>query len=321
MASRLKNDSLIIDDTQENTTVITGIETTVSYSEDKIPTSKAVYSLFTSLSDSGFLVIAGNWANPQYTSSLVDYAGLIFLATLPNGNVINATVSSVSPNTWSSTVGTQTATFTCTAGGFSFTATKSASVKVKGDPVGGTIFYINTSSTNTYTFYNASGTQVSEPPTVGTDCTGWTYTKNGNSVDKFYVYEINTGLVTSKYWGYYNITTSATGNSIGAGKTNTSKVLAITDTSSYASGSIWEYIRNMRINKTNGCDDWFVGCDVEYNQLRSSGTTGAYWVNTNSIWSSHENNSSRAWGWDYTNSLWGSSSKDYRRQLVPIRAF
>ena len=73
----------------------------------------------------------GNWANPQYINFPVDYTGLIFLATLPNGNVMNATVSGVSPSTWSSTVGPQTATFTCTAEGLSFTATKSADVKFK----------------------------------------------------------------------------------------------------------------------------------------------------------------------------------------------
>ena len=56
--------------------------------------------------------------------------------------------------------------------------------------VGGTIYYINSSSTNTYTFYNASGTQVSAP-TVGTDCTGWSYFKSGTDIDKYYVYNQN----------------------------------------------------------------------------------------------------------------------------------
>ena len=322
--SKLKNGILIVNDTQE----ITGISTSLIdsgsvISDNTIPTSKAVCDILDLLSDSRPFTIVGNWANPQYTSSPVDYTGLIFLATLPNGNVINATVSSVSPSTWSSTVGTQTATFTCTAGGLSFTATKSASVvpSWNGAPVGGTIFYIDTSSINTYKFHNAQGQEVSAP-TVGTDCTNWTYEKSGSGADKFYVYESTTGLVNSKYWGYYQITTSATGNSIGAGKTNTSKVLAITDTSQYASGSIWEYIRNMRANKTNGCDDWFVGCDAEYDQLRNSGTTGASWFSSNNIWSSRESSGIYSYYWYFNRSRWDTYGKHCNRwALVPIRSF
>lgn len=317
--SKLKNGILIVNDTQE----ITGISTTLIdsgsvISDNTIPTSKAVYDILTLSSDSRPCTIIGNWANPQYVSSPVDYTGLIFLATLPNGNVINATVSSVSPSTWSSTVGTQTATFTCTAGGFSFTATKSASVKVKGDPVGGTIFYIDSGSTNTYTFYNAQGQEVSAP-SVGTDCTNWTYTKSGSSVDKFYVYESTTGAVADRNWGYYYITTSATGNSIGAGKTNTSKVLAITDTSEYASSSIWEYIRDMRVNKVNGCDDWFIGCPAEYDKLGSSGTTGASWFSSKYVWSSREHNSVQSYR--HSSAWYQSEKRQTVNVLIPIRAF
>ena len=127
--SKLKNGILIVNDTQEITGISTSlIDSDSVISDSTIPTSKAVYDILTLLSDSKSLTIVGNWANQQTASSAVDYTGLIFLATLPNGNVINATVTSVSPSTWSSTAGTQTATFTCTAGGFSFTATKSASV-------------------------------------------------------------------------------------------------------------------------------------------------------------------------------------------------
>lgn len=53
--------------------------------------------------------------------------------------------------------------------------------------VGGTIFYIDSTADGTYTFYNANGQQVQEP-TVGTDCTGWSYEVTGATKDKFYVY-------------------------------------------------------------------------------------------------------------------------------------
>lgn len=53
--------------------------------------------------------------------------------------------------------------------------------------VGGTIFYIDSTGDGNYTFYNAQGTQVAAP-TVGTDCTGWTYNVIGATKDKYYVY-------------------------------------------------------------------------------------------------------------------------------------
>ena len=127
MASSLTSTTLTINGTQP----ITGIETTLSNSNSKVPTSKAVKDFMDSVVGAGSFIMMGNWANPQYTGVTVDYTGLIFLVILPNGKVINATVSSVSPSTWSSTVGTQTATFTCTVGGLSFTATKSADVELK----------------------------------------------------------------------------------------------------------------------------------------------------------------------------------------------
>ena len=53
--------------------------------------------------------------------------------------------------------------------------------------VGGIIFYIDDTADGTYTFKNAQG-QVVSAPTVGTDCTGWTYEVTGATKDKFYVY-------------------------------------------------------------------------------------------------------------------------------------
>ena len=247
----------------------------------------------------------------------------MFTVTYSDGNSSVVTPTSLNPSTWSSTVGTQSCTFSYTESGVTVSASKSASVVSpwNGKPVGGTIFYINTSSTNTYKFHNANDEEVSAP-TVGTDCTGWTYEVTGNSVDKFYVYESTTGLVTAKFWGYRQITTSATGNSIGAGKTNTSTVLAITDTSEYYSRSMWEHIKNMRTNKTNGCDDWFIGCEAEYDLLRSSGTSGASWFSSKDIWSSHEGSSTYAYVWGYKYSRWFNYNDKYNQYgLVPLRAF
>lgn len=268
------------------------------------------------------LSIGGSWSNTQYTGQAVDYTGLSFTCTYSDGSTATVTPSSYSPTTWSSTVGTQTCTFYYTENGVTVSANKNANVAKPHNwsswkYIGGTIFYIDSTST-TYEFRNASGTAVSAP-TVGTNCADWTYRYDLDEYtkDKFYVYR---DLVTSKCWGYYNITTSATGNSIGAGKTNTSKVLAKTDTSSYASGSIWEYIRSMRTTKVNGCDDWFVGCKDEYNELKSSGIVS--WFSSHNIWSSYEQDRELAVCSSYRFKLWLTAEKTSTRlDLIPIRAF
>ena len=53
--------------------------------------------------------------------------------------------------------------------------------------VGGVIYYINSNSTNRYTFYDSNGNQVSAP-SVGSDYSNYYYYKSGNDVDKYYVY-------------------------------------------------------------------------------------------------------------------------------------
>ena len=56
--------------------------------------------------------------------------------------------------------------------------------------VGGIIYYIDSNSTNTYTFYDSNFNVVSAP-SVGSDYTNYYYIKNGTSVDKYYVYNQN----------------------------------------------------------------------------------------------------------------------------------
>lgn len=260
------------------------------------------------------LSIGGSWISTQCAGKAPTTAGLTYTVTYQDGTTASVTATLTSPSSWSSTPGTQIATFSYTEHGVAVTATRTATV-VPVYRVGGVIFYINTSVADTYTFFNASGDRVSAP-TVGTDCTNWTYAKTGTG-DRFYAYY---GFISSKQWGYYNIKTSATGNSIGAGKTNSSKILAITDTSGYYSGSIWEYIKSMRTNKTNGCDDWFVGCNAEYNELKSSGIVS--WFSSYNIWSSCEQDRELAASWSYRLKFWLTAEKTSTQfNLIPIRAF
>ena len=122
-------------------------------------------------------------------------------------------------------------------------------------------------------------------------------------------------------WGYYNITTGATANTIGSGKTNTAKVLAITDTSecNAAHGSIpsiWEWLNDVNSNAYGGCSDWFIGSIAELNALDLSGKMGLF-LDRNFWWSSFEYDSDYA----YSNDTWDTFTKDIGLGVVAFRAF
>jgi len=276
------------------------------------------------------LIIEGYWDNPQYTGGDVDTTGLTFKAVYDN-RCIQVISPVISPTSWSTVPGDQTATFSYTYNGVTKTATKTATVEQRVRPkVGGIIFYIDSTADGTYTFYNANGTQVSAP-SVGTDCTGWTYEVTGASKDKYYV--VYNELYTSKRWcpyidgAYVKVSTGYTATAIGSGKTNTAGIMAIdngkyiqADSNGYP--TVWYQIQQMRTNKVGGCDDWFVGSEYELDALRTSNAgDSATWFSGNYIWSSSEYSANRARSWYYYGSLWYSNYKDYFGCVCGVRAF
>lgn len=132
--------------------------------------------------------------------------------------------------------------------------------------VGGIIFYIDSSATGTYEFYDESGIRVPEP-SVGTDCTGWRYrvVSPGNSRDKFYVYNENaivkaggSGDYNSPYvaWTYLDEkNASYSSNSSNAGyrgrvfdsKVNTSEGIGTGRANTH---NVMSIIRNVKLNNT-----------------------------------------------------------------------
>lgn len=309
---------------------------TFSYTEagTTVTTTKTATVVAITLSS---LSVSGSWTNTQYTGQAPDITGLSFTATYNNGNTVSVSPSNitVSPSVWGSTAGTQTATFSYTSGGVTKTTTKTASVEASqpaGDrkPVGGIIFYIDSTADGTYTFYNSNGTQVSAP-TVGTDCTGWTYEVSGASKDKYYVVYDN--LYTANRWcpyidgAYVRVSTGYTATSIGSGKTNTAGIMAIDNgkyIQAYSNGNptVWYTISQMRSSKLGGCDDWFVGSEDELEQLRLSGAgNSATWFSGNSIWSSSERSDSNAWRWNCDRSSWYNSRKNDGYCVCGVRAF
>lgn len=311
---------------------------TFTYTENgtTVSTTKTATVVAVALSS---IAVSGSWSNTQYINTAVDTTGLTVTATFSNGTTSNVTSSAtVSPSTWGSTAGTQTATFSYTYNGVTKTATKTATVEQKATPptptdrksVGGIIFYIDSTANGTYTFYNAQGTQVSAP-TVGTDCTGWTYEVTGATKDKFYV--VYNELYTSKRWTYYSngayVYTSlgVTAKDIGAGKTNTATVMSA-DSGAYITSdsngypTVWYQIQQMRTNKVGGCDDWFVGSEYELDALRTSGAgNSATWFSGNFIWTSSESSADSVRAWHYGGSGWFNLYKRSSSCVCGVRAF
>ena len=75
------------------------------------------------------LSVSGDWTNTQYVSTTPDITGLIFTCTFSDGNSSTITDVTVTPTTWSSTAGIQTATFSYTSGEVTVTAIKDADVE------------------------------------------------------------------------------------------------------------------------------------------------------------------------------------------------
>lgn len=189
-------------------------------------------------------------------------------------------------------------------------------------PVGGRIFYVHEDNGAEYHFYDANNVELTTHTVEGL-ATAVTYTsdKAEGVADMFYVFDntshttgnktATNGLVSQIYWGYYDITTGATTDTIGSGKTNTSTILGITDTSEYKD-SIFKYIKACNDENLNGCNDWYISSNEEqrkFNAVKS--TVGIDWANNKQIWSSVERSSKSAYFWDCNYSTWYYSNKLY----------
>ena len=185
------------------------------------------------------------------------------------------------------------------------------SLPVSGN-VGGIIFYIDSTADGTYTFYNDLGAQVSAP-SVGTDCTGWTYVATGATKDKYYV--VYDQMYTADCWGPSSTLAGASGTAIGTGRSNTESIIG---SASDVSGSIWEKIRTMRANEAGGCVDWFAPSKDELLALVNSEIMEL----SGRIWSSSEYSENSAYEWWVMAQNWDIDQKQTGyRQVCGVRAF
>lgn len=193
--------------------------------------------------------------------------------------------------------------------------------------VGGRIFYIDPDSDETVKFYDAQGTEL-QSVAVGDTPTYYKVTSAGVSgKDKYYIYNQNTGTGA---WGYNEIATSVTSTSFGDGKTNTASILNVTDTSSYASTSLWAWLVTQNNNELGGCDDWYIGTREELKKLKSyldanaDGTTIINFFLSQDVYAAAESSSFSTTHADSyeTSGTWGYSSKTHSEYLcVAIRSF
>lgn len=143
-------------------------------------------------------------------------------------------------------------------------------------PVGGKIFYIDSTSDEVVEFYDQYG-DVIENVAVGDSPYAYKILTAGTK-DKYYVYYDS--LYTSKRWTYYEngayvYNSLGTENGIGKGKSNTTLVMSA-DSGKYVTNNsngvatCWYTIKEMRDNLVGGCDDWFLPSKAELEELRKA---------------------------------------------------
>ena len=109
-----------------------GYWTALGYEIQTSPYPEADVPVVIGLDELSSLSVSGDWTNAQIAGNAPDLTGLTFTATYDNGFTRSVSTSdiTVSPATWGSTVGTQTATFSYTEDGVTKTTTKDATVTV-----------------------------------------------------------------------------------------------------------------------------------------------------------------------------------------------
>lgn len=196
--------------------------------------------------------------------------------------------------------------------------------------VGGRIFYIDSNSTATYKFYDANMNEISNVAVGDAPMYSKKLTK-GNNKEKYYVFD-NT-LISNKSWSYYDITTGATGQNIGDGKSNTTTILSITDTTTPITPSLWEWLKNNNTTKLNNCNDWYICSQNELlalkttadslgnSMLDSLGNTVSSWFTEYGIWVSDEYAPSGATKWNHYGQGFLGTFKTNSNSVFGIRSF
>ena len=181
-----------------------------------------------------------------------------------------------------------------------------------GNPVGGTIYYIDTTADGAYLFYDVGGNLMLDV-SVGSTPSSYEIATPG-SKDKYYVYSDK--MYPSLTWSNY-ITTGATGTAIGTGKSNTATILAFNEV--IFTGSIWKKLQEVRSTLLGGCNDWFVPSKDEVEEVRKTKLIES-WFKTN-IWTSSETSYTDARAWE--TSYWDTENKHYNSgfSVFFVRAF
>lgn len=218
--------------------------------------------------------------------------------------------------------------------------TEAPSATVATTPVGGTIFYIDSTADGEYQFFDADGSVI-DSINVGDKPYAYRVVKQG-SKDKYYVYHDE--IYDNLRWTYYEkndyvYESLSTSKGIGSGKMNTEIAMA-KDSGTYViadsnrMSTIWYRLQQVRSDKGTGCDDWFVPSIDELELLRlaikSGSITGGIIAgfsydnsvfNNKWLWSSSEFLSQRAWFWYYARQRRDGGNKGLDFSAIFIRAF
>lgn len=201
-------------------------------------------------------------------------------------------------------------------------------------PVGGRIFYIDSTSTATYSFIDSSGNEISS---VAVGDTPYAYKKltDGNDKEKYYVYHDELYGTRTYYWTYFDTSfvyeyLNFTSTSIGSGKTNTELISAYNNGAyiTYSTSSkptVWAKIQELRNSYLGNCSDWYLGSYDEIEQLRifineNISTLGLTdYFTSKYIWSSSETSQYNARR--CRNNSWDGDDKGINMAFIAIRSF
>jgi hypothetical protein len=194
-------------------------------------------------------------------------------------------------------------------------------------PIGGTIFYINTSVDGEYKFYDKDRKET-------TDLTKAVYYEviRQGTKDKFYVVDTKTGLTGPYRWCHMDQDLGIKGTGIGFGKYNTKVAMITHDTGAYKDHNLWEEVERHNTDSVNGQSDWFIGSKDEIEELIKSGLVDKWfekkkWKKRDPIliWSSSErNHPNTVWYWDEKltdRNHWYRQIKDWGCSTCFIRSF
>ena len=194
-------------------------------------------------------------------------------------------------------------------------------------PIGGVIFYVDSTSDEVCKFYDESLNE-----TFDFNKAAYYEVSKVGSIPKYYVVDMKTGLTGPYRWCHMDQDLGIKGTGIGSGKYNTKVAMITPDTGAYKDHNLWEEVERHNTDAVGGQSDWFIGSKDEIEELIKSGLVDKWFEKKKGkkrdyilIWSSSErNHPNTVWYWDEKltdRNHWYRQIKDWGCSACFIRSF